>query len=98
MQKEKKVKKEKPLKTQLERAAIVKALKERIRSTVGIDIDLLDMEGIIKFRVILDEYANSPHLVSGFTGKIYVSDIQRYFNYILPIGKHANEQVYLSAS
>lgn len=91
----KKVKREKPIKSLQDRQAITNAIKERFKSTLGVDIDASELEGIKKLKVILDEYSSIEKLTSGFSGKIYVDEIKRYVEYILPISKHTNELVKL---
>jgi len=91
----KKVKREKPVKTLQDRQAIANAIKERFKSTLGVDIDASELEGIKKLKGILDEYSTVEMLTSGFSGKIYVDEMKRYIEYILPISQHTNELVKL---
>lgn len=86
----------KELKTIEERARIVHDLKARIQSSLFVDLDNLESEGAQKFKGILDEYASSMCLVSGFSGKIFVPEFERYVDYILPLGKTTNEVVRLT--
>ena len=87
--------KTKTIKTQEERRDIVEKLKERFHNVTGINIDTFEAAGVAQFREILHEYSTIPHLIGGFSGKIYVEEMGRYIEYILPVRSSTQEHVAL---
>lgn len=85
-------------KTQEERIAIVDTIKTKFQETLGLNIDAFESEALQKFNVILNEYASSKTLLSGFTGRMYIPELGRYIEYILPLTKHVKENVGLVTS
>jgi hypothetical protein len=85
----------KPIKTQQDRHDIVVKLKEKFHNITGIDLDTFEAPGIVEFKKILDEYATVTNLTGGFSGKIFVQEIGRYIEYILPVRASTPEHVAL---
>lgn len=85
-------------KTMKERSDIVVTIKTKFKETIGVDIDLFESEALQKFNAILNEYATSDILLSGFTGRMYIPELGRYIEYILPLSKHVKENVGLVTS
>lgn len=79
-------------KTHTDRLAIVADIKCQIRSKLSIDIDMYESEGLQTFARILNDYS-APILFSGFSGKIFIKEIDRYLCYILPLSKHVEHSV-----
>lgn len=80
-------------KTLEERTAIVQDIKARISTQLLIDIDTYESHGMQQFAKVLEEYSGTPTLLSGFTGKIFIDEIDRFLYYILPVSKHASHLV-----
>lgn len=91
-----KVKKEKLLKSQEERGKIVVETIEKLKevSLVGTNEEgeiYSGFDAIQEFLTILREY-EKPNLFSGFSGRIFVPEFNRYIEYLLPI-RQGNEHV-----
>ena len=52
------------------------------------------LEGVAPFHKILDEYAR-PDLLSGMSGRLYVEELERYIEYVLPMRESSNHMVRL---
>lgn len=83
-------------KSQEERQRIVQSIKDMFQTTLGVDVDTYDSRGFQIFAALLREYSDTPDLTSGFSGKIFVEEINRYLHYILPVSLKAKELVRLS--
>lgn len=90
---QRKEKKSKEYKTIEERALIAQQIKARFQE-LGLDIDTY--EPLLEIKNILLEYSESPSLVSGFSGRLYIEELKRYVEYRLPIIKHSLELLKLS--
>jgi hypothetical protein len=93
------------LKTKSERLEIVLDICKKLRKFPTAEHPLLevyeshlnlydsDYEAIIKLKKILSDYVNqddnSPHLLTGFSGKIKFTELNRTIHYILPIKSYA---------
>lgn len=91
-----KVKKEKMLKSQDERARIVVEIIQKLKevSLAGVDEEGKTYSGfdaVEEFLKILREY-EKPNLLSGFSGRIRVPEFDRCIEYILPI-RQGNDHV-----
>ena len=42
------------------------------------------LEGVAPFHKLLDEYAQ-PEILSGLSGRLYVEELERYIEYVLPL-------------
>lgn len=80
-------------KTLEERVAIVDSIKRQF-SDLGIDIETF--EALKQLKDILKEY-QIESIVSGFSGKFYVPEINRHVEYVLPLKKMTNGYVKLVA-
>lgn len=79
-------------KTVQERTAIVEKIREKLTEN---HID--GLEGMLPFHVILGEYLKE-NITSGFSGRVFVPELKRYIEYILPAKKAANDMVRLVVS
>lgn len=79
-------------KTVEERTAIV----EKIRGQLA-ENHIDGLEGVRPFHAILDEYLKE-NILSGFSGRVFVPELERYIEYILPAKKAANDMVRLVVS
>lgn len=79
-------------KTVEERIAIVQKIRDQLEEN---HID--GLEGVRPFHAILDEYMKE-NIVSGFSGRVFVQELERYIEYILPAKKAANDMVRLVVS
>ena len=100
--KKNKLKREKNLKTQEERARIVDETFAKLQEVhlIGIDEDGVyysGFDGIQELINILNEYKKTS-LLSGFSGIIKVPELQRNIEYILPIRKDAEQVIRLVAT
>lgn len=79
-------------KTVEERTAIV----EKIRGQLS-ENHIGGLEGVGSFHAILDEYIKE-NVMSGFSGRVFVPELERYIEYILPAKKAAKDMVRLVVS
>ena len=79
-------------KTVEERTAIVEKIREQLTEN---HID--GLEGVVPFHAILDEYLKEK-IVSGFSGRVFVPELERYIEYVLPAKKAAKDMVRLVVS
>lgn len=89
----KKQKKQKELKTREERQTIVLGILDNFRE---LGVDIAQYHSLDRFKKILDEYQVDV-LESGFSGKYFLPELNRYIEYRLPVSKGIKEVVYLSA-
>lgn len=85
-------------KSQEERQRIAQCIKDMFQSSLGVNIDTYESRGFQLFAALLREYSDTPELTSGFSGKIFVEEINRYLHYILPISLKAKELVRISVT
>ena len=91
-----KVKKEKSLKSQEERAKIVLETMDKLKDValVGLNDEgniYSGFDAVEEFLKVLREY-EKPNILSGFSGRILVPEFNRYIEYVLPI-KQGNDHV-----
>ena len=55
------------------------------------------MAGHLPFHAILNEYLKD-NILSGFSGRIFVPELERYIEYVLPAKKAAKDMVRLVVS
>lgn len=84
-----KVKKEKLVKSQEERAKIVAETIDKLKEVclVGTNDEGVVYSGfdaVEDFLKVLREY-EKPNLLSGFSGRIFVPEFNRYIEYVLPV-------------
>lgn len=86
-------KKAKAIKTQEERAEIVMSIKKQFED-FGVNVD--EFEPLEKLKMIMNEY-QGEEVISGYSGKFFVPDFNRYVEYVLPIRKNTDGFVKLLA-
>ena len=79
-------------KTVQERITIVEKIREQL-----VENHIDGLEGVRPFQAILDEYLKEK-IVSGFSGRVFVPELERYIEYILPAKKAAKDMVRLVVS
>ena len=86
-------KKIKSIKSLEERQAIVANIKEQI-AELGIDVDLF--EPLVTLKQAMLAYQGDD-IISGFSGKFFVPEFNRYVEYVLPLRKNTDGYVKLVA-
>lgn len=86
------MKKQNNHKSQQERIEIVDKIKNKFRE---LGIDLQEFESFHEFNNILHEYSQE-NIYSGYSGRYYIPEINRYLEYILPLRKTSNDMVKLA--
>ena len=89
-----KIKKDKTknYKTLEERVAIANKIGEQL-----VENHIDGLVGMEEFHKILSEYVK-PNLTCGFSGRLYVPELERHIEYILPVKKAALDMVRLVVS
>jgi hypothetical protein len=75
-----------------ERKVIVEKIREKLTEN---HID--GLEGVQPFHAILDEYLKEK-IIAGFSGRVFVPELERYIEYILPAKKAAKDMTRLVVS
>lgn len=79
-------------KTVEERKSIANTIRKQLSEN---HIDALN--GVKPFHAILDEYVKET-ILSGFSGRVFVPELERYIEYVLPAKKAAKDMVRLVVS
>ena len=56
--------------------------------------NIAELEGMLPFQAILDEY-QKERVQSGSSGRVFVPELNRFVEYVLPIKKQAQEMLRL---